>query len=369
MEPATMMALGSAGVGALSGFLGGNEEHVGPGDYVPDWLKDDWKMLGGQIADLQTPEYYQGQLVAEQNPWLQNALGGMAGYGQGMGGDIASLMQGAGTAGLGAFNQGLDYMSGLQGSPNQFQYDQGTFDTTMQNLMPGLQGSFDEATRDINRNLNWNTLPGLDMSFADAQGATKQGQASALARGMAQDRSADIGSQLYQNALNQAQTAAYGAGGQNLASANNLQNQLLSQYGNYANIGSGMLNQAYNMGGQNLGMGLQAGQLQQGYDQSLIDAEMAKHNFGQQAPWLALQNQLNMVNAQKMGSAPQTTGMSGWEGALQGAQTGLGIYDAGRNRGWWGGVPPANPTFNTTPGYGTQQTVQNQGYFVDPSNY
>ncbi|RLC09609.1 MAG: hypothetical protein DRI24_21510 [Deltaproteobacteria bacterium] len=76
-----------------------------------------------------------------------------------------------------------------------------------------------------------------------------------------------------------------------------------------------------------MGLGLKAGQMQQGYDQSLIDADMKKWNFEQQAPWLATQQKLNML-PQPGGAQPAQPGMSPWEGAMQGAQAGLGLYDA-----------------------------------------
>lgn len=340
MDPMTMMAI-SSGVGALGGALGGNEEHIGPGDYVPDWLKQDWKNIGGGIADLQTPEYYQGQLVAGQNPWMQQALGGMAGYGQegGMGYDAANAMMQGGQMGLGAMGQGMDYLGQMQNrGPNQFQYDQGTYDQSFNNLTGGLQNQFDLGALQMQQNFDWNQLPGLNMANAlgGGQGSTKFGQSGALGQAMTNQNIANFGSGLWQNAANQANTGAMNAGSQNLASANALDQNLMNQYGQYAQLGSNMMGQGYDMGTNNLGLGLQAGQIQQGYDQSLIDAQMAKHNFEQQAPWLATENKLNMINGQKMGSAPQTTGMNPWQGAMQGALGGLGLYGAGQKAGWWG---------------------------------
>ena len=50
-------------------------------------------------------------------------------------------------------------------------------------------------------------------------------------------------------------------------------------------MGGGMANQGYNAGRNNLGMQLKGGQIQQGYDQSVVQGELDRYNnnmFGQQ---------------------------------------------------------------------------------------
>ena len=353
-------AIGAAGVGAVGGILaGGNEEHIGPGDIMPRWLHDDQQRVGESIMNLPTPEYYGGQLIADQNPYMQQALAGMGGYGDGRGGRMADLSYLAGIGGLNQFGEGMRHMDRLAG--DGFMYDQGTFDQTMGNLMPGLQGAYDAATRDITRDLNWNTLPGIDMASSQLglQGNSKVGQASALERGMAADRAADVGSALWMNAANQAHEAAMRGGLADL----DLGQNLVGQYANYGNMGGQMLNQGYNMGLSNLGVGMEAGQAQQLYDQSLIDAEMDKWNYNQMAPWIATEQQNNMILAHRMGSTPHTTGASAWETGLQGLQAGLGIYSAGQDAGWWGQVP------GWEGGYSGSGGVWNGGYDAPFEDY
>lgn len=334
--------IASAGIGALGGMLGGNEEHIGPGDYVPDWLKSDWQNLGGQIGDLQTPQYYQDQMIASQNPWMQDALGGMAGYGApgGMGGMAANQMFGAGSQALAGIGQGMDYMSGLQDrGPNQFQYDQGTYDQMFGNLTGGMQNAFDVGAQQMQQGFDWGTLPGLNMEAAlgGAQGSTKQFQQGALGQAMTNQAIQQFGTDMWQNAANQAAQAGMSAGAQNLAGANAFDQSMMGNYQNFGQLGGALTGQGYDMGRSNLGLGLQAGQIQQGYDQSQIDADMAKWNFEQQAPWTALDTQLGMINQQKMGGAPGNVGLNPWEGLLQGAQTGLNVYNAGQEAFGWGG--------------------------------
>lgn len=322
--------------GALLGGIGGaaiggeDKDPWDPHDFVPNHLRDEWEDYGNAIGALQDPQYYQGQLIADQNPWLANSLSGMGEFGStGVG---AGAMGNSVLGGIGALQtglgDGLDYMNDLsQRQGGLFQYDQGVFDQTMGNLMPAMQGSFDAATRDINRDLNWNTLPGINMAGVAAghQGSTKVGQQSALAEGMAQDRASDIGASLYQNAVNQAQGAAMDAGQANLRG----DFDLLGRYGEFGRLGGQLLGQGYDMGVGNLDMMNQAGAQQFGYDQSLINADKAKFDWEQTAPWDFLNQRLSMINGQKVGGVNPAPigGANPWLAGAQGAQMGLGLAD------------------------------------------
>ena len=331
----SVWAAGGAVVGgALSGALagGGDTPSVHPMDNIPDFLQQDYMNIAGGVADLQTPEYYQDQLVASQNPWMQNSLQAMGGFGQegGQGYDMANAMYGAGQQGLGAIGQGMDYMQGMQDrGANQFQYDQGMYDQTMGNMMPGVQNQFDMGSLQMQQNFDWNQLPGMNMQNAmtGGQGSTKFGQTGALGQAMTNQNIANFGNNLWQGANQMANQNAYGSGMANLGSANSFDNSMMSNYGQYGQLGANMMGQGYDMSTNNMGLGLKAGQMQQGYDQSLIDADMKKWNFEQQAPWIATQAKLDMLPSPGGAQAGQP-GMSPWEGAMQGAQAGLGLYDA-----------------------------------------
>lgn len=331
----TWAATASAAGGAIAGALGsgGGQEKIQPMEHIPEFLRDDYRNLAGQVQGLATPEYYQGQLVASQNPWMQNALQGMGDWGGNMGGNMLQSMYGAGQQGLGAIGQGMNFMQQLQQQGNPFQYDQGTYNQAFQNLTGGMQNAFDLGARQMQQNFDWNMLPGLNMAAAlgGQQGSTKQFQQGALGQAMANQNIANFGSGLWQNAANQAHAAGMQGG------MNNMQgNQaMLNAYGQFGQLGNSIMNNAYNMGVGNLGLGLKAGQIQQGYDQSLIDAAMKKHNFEQQAPWTALQTQLSMLPGPGQVKAG-VPGMSPWEGAMNGAITGAGAYGAGVDAGWWG---------------------------------
>lgn len=335
----TWGAVGSAAIGTVGGaLLGGGGEEINPMDAIPDFLKGDYKRLAGQVGDIAAPEYYQGQLIADQNPWLQQALGGMGDWGGSMGGDIMNSMYGAGQAGLGGIGRGMDYLTHMQrAGPNQFQYDQDTYDQSFGNLTGGLQNAFDVGARNMQQQFDWGELPGLNMSGAlgGAQGSTKQYQQGALGQAMTNQNIQNFGTNMWQNAANRANEAAMTGGLQNLASRNNLDQNMLSGFGRFGALGANLLGQAQDTGVQNLGMGLNAGQIQQGYDQSLIDADKAKWDFEQNAELAHIQNQLGTIPGP--GGYSVTPGADPFAMAMQGMQTGLGIYGAGKDAGWWGG--------------------------------
>ena len=353
----------AAGIGAGAGLLGSNQEHIGPGDVMPNWIEGDWRQLGGQIAGLQQPKYYPGKSLAPFTPLQRQAMGGINQYSSpgGFGFQTQYEMNKVGDRGRAAQQRGLNFTNylGKRGA-NKFAFPQTTFNAAFSNLMPGLQGSYDAATRDINRDLNWNQLPGINMAnvAAGGMGNTKALQGSALAQGMAQDRAADVGAGLYMNAANQALGLAGRAGLANQASANQLDSSRLGAYQGFAGLGLPYLDQSYNTGMQNLRNRLFVGDLQQGQQQRNIDANMNRWNFNQNIPMQHLQNQLNMV----MGTVPNsgqigtTTGMSPFQGAVQGLQAGMGLYGMGQENGWWGSsLNPVTPP----PGNYNPQNYQN----------
>lgn len=330
MSWAAAIGAGGAVVGGLLG--GGGADPLRPMEHIPKALRDDYLRISGGVEDLVTPEYYGGQLIAGQNPAMQNALQGMAGFGQegGFGNNTMNSMYNAGQVGLGGVQGGMDYLQGMQErGPNQFQYDQGTYDQSFGNLSGGLQNAFDAGARGIQQNFDWNQLPGLNMQNAlgGGQGNTKFGQAGALGQAQANSNIQNFGSNLWMNAANQANQGAMQAGQMNLNAANGMDSAMMQGYGQMGQLGGQLTGQAYDMGVGNLGLGLKSGQIQQGYDQSLIDAAMQKHNFEQNAPWIATQQKLNMLPSP--GQPTQgTPGANPFLTAMQGAQAGLGLYDA-----------------------------------------
>ena len=180
-------ALLAAGGGALLGGLnsGSNTEHIGSDEMYPDWYRSEIESLMGNIPNLSPTEFYPEQLVADQNPWMRNNLVDMNQWGNNnqWGGNLANRTGLVGANALGAVNQGMDFLGDLnQRGANEFGYDQGTFDTTMANLMPGTQNAFDVNARNMQQNYDFNALPGMNLAAANAggYGGSKALQESAL---------------------------------------------------------------------------------------------------------------------------------------------------------------------------------------------
>jgi len=261
-----------------------------PAGFVKPWLQQSAAAYG----NLATPQAYADPWQATLNPMLSGAWDSLYGGGAGPG-----YMDQLGMYG----DYGSQALMNLQGG---FQFDQGLFDQTMANLMPGLQGSYDAATRDNNRALNWNTLPGLnlDAAMGGQQGSTKLGQQTALARGMTMDRNADIGASMYQNALNQAQSAGMTGGMQNMGN-----------YANLAGMGMNAIGTGFDMNQALLNNMLMAGTGMQGYNQQGIDMARAQWDQQQMNPWIyegQRLGQLGQIGSQ-FGTTTQTGSSSpGW---------------------------------------------------------
>lgn len=333
-----------------------SENHVGTDELYPDWMKQDIINQGKNIFDLQTPEYFPDSTIAAQNPWMQQSLQDMYGWGQagGMGNTMMNNLYGQGNQALGAIGQGLDYMQGMQQrGPNDFQYDQGTYDNVMGNLAPGVQNMFDVNARQIQQGYDFNQLPGLNMAASQAggYGGSKAMQQSALGQAMTAGNIQNMGSNLWMNAANQANAGGMQGGMANLQSANNFDSNMMSNYGRYGQMGANMLGDAYDMGISGLGLGERAGATQQAYDQSLVSADKARWDYEQNAPWVAqaeqqrLAQMFNNPNAIQYGASPFQTGLNAVTGiaglysglpGLGGGGGGMGNQDPFFAGGWNG---------------------------------
>ena len=323
-------AAGSIAGGLLGGDTGdpiADVKHIYGKDFGNQYVNP-WRDM---IMNMPQQEYYPGQTVADMHPGVSAGYQGMIDFGQNNPAYGLQSMQGA--AGLNSLGLGNQFLqqSMQQGGPS-FQYDQNAYDQSMANLMPAMQGTYDDMTRDIGRELNWSTLPGIDMGSAMAGGfgSSRGDLASGMATGMAEDRMADIGSQIFQNASNQSQDAAMRGGLGTLNAQLGSQGQMLSGAQGLANVGLPGIGDAYQTGlGNNAAM-VQGGLGFQGYDQSLLNADKAAWDFGQSQPWLDEANRISLLNQTVTpGSGAQIQpGMGGFAGAINGAQAALGLYDA-----------------------------------------
>lgn len=360
MDPFVTGSLITAGSGLLGGLLGNSQDHFGWGDQWSDAYRPKVTRNLNAISNLQPVQFFPTDTLAGMNPQMWQATENMYRWGQpgGKGAQIADANTNAGYLNTLGGLQGLNYLNNLStNGPQTYKYDQNTFNQVMGNLTPGLQGAYDAAMRDPVRQFNEQILPGINMGSIGSGGqfGTKAFNQGAIASRGLQDRAADTASALWMNAANQANQAGYGAGTQNLAAGMQTQNDILGGYQNYGQLGAQQLNQGYNMGTGNLGQASAAGQTRQAYDQSMIDAQRERWDFNQNAPRQNLMDIYNANMGARLGGQPGYSGTSGFEGAIQGIQAGLGLYDWYQNR-------------NPSPYIPTPNTVNSGGWQSDPND-
>lgn len=219
-------------------------------------------------------EAYGGPYAAAMNPMLAQSLSGMYNAGQGM---FNQMYQPGMDMMLGGMQGYQGQLNALQNrGPNQFRFDQGLYNQMMDNAMPGLRSAVDAQGRMSSMGLQSNLGQLVSGSAGAGFGSnplSKLGQGSAAL--ISQNRLNDqtFAANLYNQANAQAAQAGMGAGMANMNALNANDARVLGGYGNMANMGRGALG----VGLQGLNMGLNAGQLQQNFDQFGID--MARQQF------------------------------------------------------------------------------------------
>lgn len=301
-----------------------------------------------------------GTLQQAQSPWTNPVLG--MGYGQM--GNIDSYMRDTLQGGNSYNPQNANAGQVLA----NYQQMQGPMSGN-----PYLDAAVDAAQKRTAQNFNEQVMPQISMSSVanNAFGGSRQGIAEGLAADRLQQQMGDIATQMYTGAYESGQNRALqGAGTQaglttnvNLANANQgLQAAQLNQQGQQFAAGLGT---QYLQGGMNnsldaarlsgalapqmaqLGLmpaqtNLQAGQIEQGYNQQVLDDNVAAWNFYQNLPWQMQQQYANLI-AGNVGQSGQTTGSGGTStspllGAIGGATTGLGAASMLWNTPWTGAV-------------------------------
>jgi hypothetical protein len=186
----------------------------------------------------------------------------------------------------------------------------------------------DASSRDITRNLNENQLPSLNLAAAGTgnTNSTRTGVSQAIAERGAADRLADVSSNirstLFNNGLNMAQSQ-YNTQ-QGLASTTN------QQLGNAYQLGTGSLTGAQQANGNNFDQTQAAGGVFQNNQQQNLTANQAAYTEGQNTNLDLLAKYMGIINGAYGGSGVTGTVSNGTaagiQGALGGAQAGLGLY-------------------------------------------
>ena len=223
-------------------------------------------LRGGEAAnnDRLAAGYYQGPTYAGPNSYQTNAATGYGDRSMGImnrGFDMANT-----NAGFGANSRGLyDQYQGMADSASA----QGRMDTANEYAMDNMNPLVNAAMRNDQRNLQENTLTGIDMAASGSgnTNSSRAGVAEAVANRAYGDRRADVSSQVIDSLRSQSLTQ---------------QQQAFSDRGNALNNAGvansaiqGAYNSGMNTGRTGYGMGMEAGGALQGYDQGRMDNDRA----------------------------------------------------------------------------------------------
>jgi hypothetical protein len=191
----------------------------------------------GFLGDQPYMQAYGGPYAANLNPKLQEYFN--SAYGTGMG--MLPGAQDMRTQGMEGYTDYLGKM--LNTGPRQFQYDQGLYDQTMNNIMPGLQSSAALQGKLSSRALDSNLgqLMGAAGSKFGQFGtglSSKLSQGAASATALSQENLQKNLQNLYLGGANMANQNAYGSGMANLGAAQGFDRNMLTGYGNMTNMGA-----------------------------------------------------------------------------------------------------------------------------------
>ena len=224
----------------------------------------DKALEGGQAANdarLATG-FYGGPTYAGPNGYQTGAARGYGDASMGImnrGFDMAGANSGFGANARGLYDQYQGMANGVSA--------QGRMDTANQYAMDNMNPLVNAAMRDDRRNLQENTLTGIDMAASGSgnTNSSRAGVATAVAERAYDDRRADVSSQVLDGLRTQSlgeQRQAFADQGNALVNAGAANNSIENAY----NSGMNTANTGYQMG-----MG--AGGALQGYDQARLNDE------------------------------------------------------------------------------------------------
>lgn len=250
---------------------------------------------------------YTGDFYAKPTSQMTNAFQQALQFGSGPGAQAANQAVQTGTQNAQMGTQGTQQaMGGLFGLAGQ--------DATANNINaasqyannPYMDGMVDASMRDARRQVSEQALPGLNRNAAATgnMNSSRTGVAQGIIeRGLA-EKTADVSSQLrgqaYQSGITQAQQdtqnkmgALQGAG---------------AMAGNATSTGLSGMNAGVDMNKTNTDNAMTSTTMLNGFDQQVIDNELAKYDYQQQLPWKNLNNFYNIIGASNWGGTTTSVG-------------------------------------------------------------
>jgi hypothetical protein len=303
---------------------------TGPSKFQQPYLDTAFKAAQGIYNNKASTPFYQGDTYAGMTDSAKATLEGLKGY--------------AGSAGISGANQLSQMGSSLIGnadkaasSLDQFSQLAGT-DATAANIKaagayadnPYLDSQIDANSRDVVRNLNEQTLPGIDRQASATGGinSSRAGVAAGIATRGAQDRVADISATMRGQAYSQGLGLAQNDRAQTLGALSTAANG----YGALAGQGASALAAGTSAGYGAYGAMAGADSSLQGDRQGQLDADYAKWQGEDNRDIDLLSKYYGIVGNNSWGSSGTSTGTQTQkqsQGLLTGlagiASTGLGI--------------------------------------------
>lgn len=329
MDPVTIGAGALVG-GALLGGIGGSQGSGGgtttTSTSSTPWLPQQPYLTSG-FSDARTAldnalknPSYQGQRVADLNPFQTGAANSLGAYSQNNFGlansatNAANSMltpgsqYGANAADLFARYNGVDPTQQILNTAGQYANS------------PYADGLVDAAGRDISRALNEQTLPTLNRQFSGTgnTNSTRAGVESAIAQRGAADRYADMSNTIRGNLFNTGLTQGQNQYNQNLQNSLSANNQLYNSY----NVGQNGLTNAADLASKYFNQGNTAGTLYQSQNQNQLDANLAAFNEANTNPLNFINSYMQAVNGNYGGTSTGSSTAPKLGGGLSGAITG-----------------------------------------------
>lgn len=306
----------------------------------------------GQLAGMPTMQAFGGNYAADMNPMYAQALQA----GNNWGNTLMSQGRGLYDQGMGMFNKGMgDYQAMLEtqrvAGPRQFQYDQGLFDQTLNNFMPGLEAMVGAQGRMSSMGLQSNL--GQLVSQAGQSGSlggnpmSKLGQGSAALQAQNTLNNQMFAGNLYNQAAGMGNANAMSSGAANLQSGQMYDSNMLGGYANIANMGRGLGQMGLGMQGTGMDAMNFAGSNMQKYDQFARDMQRQQFMDRQTIPMQDIQNRLGVFSnlSAQFGKNKQTQSGSPLDGLMKGVGAIGGIagsvYSMPGMGGLFGGGAPS----------------------------
>ena len=305
----------------------GNEARMAAFNQYKPYVDQNLQGSQGALDGVLNTGAYQGQTYAAPNQFQTGTANTMGGYGTNMMNSGNAMM--GNTAGFG--NNANSLYGQYQGMSEAAQQDR--LGNAMDYASENAGGLVDAAMRDDRRNLQENTLTGIDMAAMGSgnMNSSRAGVATAVANRAYDDRRADVATNIQNSLIDRSlgqQAQQFADQGSALQGAGQANQSIQSAYG----VGMNTL-------GQGANFGMNAGNSLQGYNQANLNDQRQRFE-GQRDFEL---DQRKGYQSGILGQAPSSTGSiqanmnNPYAAALGGGMAGFGFQQEYPN--FFGGTP------------------------------